>query len=271
MMILLRRNLLLIIFISGLSISLFSCSSSRNLQYFRDIPDSGKRQHIATALFTPPVIQPDDILNINVLTTDLTATQSINAGNQPIQITGAAIQPGSYDQITTGYLVDKDGNVQMPVIGQVKLAGLTTVEARELLTRKATVFFKDPTVIVRNKNFKITVLGEVNKPATYIIPNEQVTILDALALAGDLTVYGKRENVLLLRKQDNGESTSVRINLNQSSLLKSPYFYLRQNDVLYVEPSRQKVAAANVTSTRNFTIITSLLTLVIVLIQVFKH
>ncbi len=265
-----RQKLTLIIFIFGLSLFLFSCSVPRNLQYFRDIPDSGKQQVLPTALFTPPVIQPDDILSINVLTADPAATQSINSANLPTQTIGLYVQQTAIDQAITGYLVDKDGNIQVPIIGQVKVGGLTTVEARELLTQKATVFFNNPTVIMRNKNFKITVLGEVAKPATYVMPNERVTILDALGLAGDLTVYGKRDNVLLLRKQDNGNSTSIRINLNKSSLLKSPYFYLRQNDVLYVEPSKQRVAASNVTFTRNIAVITSVLTTLVLLIQVFK-
>lgn len=270
MKIFLRQNLLLFAFITNLSLFLFSCSAPRNLQYFRDIPDSNKQGKLPTALFIPPVIQADDILSINVLTADPAATQSINAANLPIQTTGLYIQQNAIDQAVTGYLVDKNGNIQVPIIGQVKVGGLTTVEARELLTRKANIFFNNPTVILRNKNFKITILGEVAKPATYVIPNERVTILDALGLAGDLTVYGKRDNVLLLRKQDNGTSTSIRINLNNSSLLKSPYFYLRQNDVLYVEPSRQRVASANVTFIRDIAVITSVLTTIVLLIQVFK-
>lgn len=252
-----------------ITIFIFSCSPTRNIQYFKDIPDTASAS-IHTALFVPPVIQPDDILSINVLTADPLATQSINAANMPIQTAGVFLQQNAADQAVNGYLVDKDGDVQIPVLGKVHVGGLTTVDARDLLTRKAAVFFKDPTVIVRNKNFKVTVLGEVAKPATYILPNERVTVLDALGLAGDLTVWGKRDNVLLLRKQDDGTTNSIRINLNKTQVFQSPYFYLKQNDVIYVEPSNQRVAAANVTFTRNIGVATSILTTFVLLFQVFK-
>lgn len=249
---------------------LSSCSAPRNIQYFQNISDTTKLTSIKTSAFVSPAIQPDDILSITVLTTDPLATQSINAANLPIQTTGVFVQQNAADQAVTGYLVDKEGDVQIPVLGKIHLAGLTIIEARDLLTKKASVFLNNPTVIVRNKNFKITVLGEVAKPATYILPNERVTVLDALGLAGDLTVYGKRENVLLLRKQDGGITNSIRINLNRTDLFNSPYYYLQQNDVIYVEPSEQRVAAANVTFTRNIGVATSILTTIVLLFQVFK-
>ena len=116
---------------------------------------------------------------------------------------------------------------------------------------------------VRFANFKITVLGEVNRPATYTVPNEKVTVLDALGLAGDLTIYGKRENVLLVRDQG-GQKELVRLNLNESEVFSSSYFYLRQNDVIYVEPGKAKAAANNAARTQAFAIIGSVLSVLIV-------
>src|SRR5690606_18429708 len=141
-------------------------------------------------------------------------------------------------------------------LGKVPVKGLTTYQARERIAVKAAEFYKEPTVEVRFANFKITVLGEVSRPATYTLPNEKVSVLDALGLAGDLTIYGKRENVLLVREHD-GQKELVRLNLNDSGLFQSPYFYLRQNDVLYVEPGKAKAAANNAARTQTFAMVGS--------------
>lgn len=229
-------QLLLIVTVAGM---LSSCANTKRLRYFQDLSESATASDLAIAKYNEPYIQPDDILSININTIDPEATASINNRNGGYSNVAGA-QPGSVAS-TSGYLVDKDGFADIPVLGKIKLAGLTTLQARDAVRAKALASFKNPVVDVRFSNFKITVIGEVNRPASYIIPNEQVTLLDAIGYAGDLTVYGKRENVLLIRKDANGKNFSVKMDMTKKSTLNSPYFYLRQNDVIYVEPNKTKV------------------------------
>ncbi|MCL7988643.1 polysaccharide biosynthesis/export family protein [Sphingobacterium sp. lm-10] len=218
----------------------------------------------SAADFTEPTIQADDILSITIQTLDPTTSSIVNQA-EAVQAIGASSAASVGNQIITGFLVDKDGYVHMTLLGRVKVKGLTTYQARELITKQAAQFYRDPTAQVRFANYKITVLGEVMRPATYTVPNEKVTVLDALGLAGDLTIYGKRENVLLIR-EENGQKAMVRLNLNDSDIFQSPYYYLRQNDVIYVEPGKAKAAANNAARTQTYAIVGSVLSLLIVLI-----
>jgi polysaccharide export outer membrane protein len=205
----------------------------------QDVSASAAPSAITLGAYNEPVIQPDDILSINVNTTDPAATLSINNKNG-VYANGGTSANGSANPLA-GYLVAKDGTVDIPVIGTVKLGGSTTFEARKTLRALAVKSFENPIVDVRFSNFKITVLGEVNHPAAYILPNEQVTVLDAIGYAGDLTIYGRRTNVLLIRKGANGNNVSVRLDMTKKEFLSSPYYYLKQNDVVYVEPLKTKV------------------------------
>jgi polysaccharide export outer membrane protein len=257
-----------LLFIFLTSIILFSsCSDYNKILYLRDIPDSLQSRSTQLAKYQDPKIQSDDILSIIILTIDPTTAAIINQGQLAPQ--GTLPVPSSTAQPITGYLVDKNGNVSLPIIGQVKLAGLTTPEATELIRAKISQFYKDPNIQVRFANFKVTVLGEVGRPSTYILPNEKNTVLDALGLAGDITIYGKRDNVLLIRDSLD-HKIYVRLNLNSSKSLQSPYFYLRQNDVIYVEPSKDKLVASDATQTKEITIGVSILTAVALILIRFK-
>lgn len=266
------KNLCHCIPIYFLFLFITSCSSSKNIKYFQDISDTAKVTAIPAIPFAAPTIQPDDILTITVVTVDPLASQVINMGNIPGSANSSlSVNPAmTPQQIIAGYLIDKNGNVELPVLGKLKLAGLTTTEAKGVIQAKAATFFNDPTVSVRFANFKISVTGEVGRPSSYVVPNEKVSLLDALAMAGDITIYGKRENVLLIREGDDGSKLAYRFNLNNSNIMKSPYFYLKQNDVIYVEPSKSKVAANDIAQTRNITIISSALSVLIVLLTRLK-
>jgi len=245
-----------------------SCSTTKNIKYFNDIPDSGQLKNIPKVSFTEPKIQVDDILTIVVSLADPAAGQNINLGN--IAVSGMA--PSTSNQSTSqpvvsGYLVNKEGDVQLPIVGKVHVQGLTTSEAQKAITAQTSNFYKDPSVIVRYANFKVTVTGEVTKPSTYVMPNEKVTILDALAMAGDLTIYGKRDNILLLRDNENGQKIPYRIDLTKSDIMDKPYYYLRQNDYIYVEPSQGKVAANDIAQARTYAILSSIITVVVVIIS----
>jgi polysaccharide export outer membrane protein len=151
--------------------------------------------------------------------------------------TGAAEADGSNKR--SGFKVNNSGMVTLPVVGNLKVEGLRIEEAQKLITQELNKFVKSPVVDVQLLNFKITVIGEVNKPASFTVQGEQINLLEALGMAGDMTVYGKRENVLVIR-EINGERNMVRLNLNKQEVFQSPYFHLKQNDVIYVEPDKSK-------------------------------
>jgi len=264
-------NSYLILFVLFISVGMFSCSSSKKVKYFQDIPDSGQMKAIAKADFVEPTIQANDILTILAQVVDPQATLAINSGNVPVQNSVSAL--GSLNtspQISSGYLVSKDGFVDIPILGRIKLLGLTTNEARDVIYKEVNKYYKDATVIVRFANFKFSVTGEVAKPGVYVSANERVSILDAIALAGDLTIFGKRDNVLLLRENSDGSKSPVRINLNKSEIISSPYYYLRQNDLIYVEPSKAKVASTDASQLRIYTILGAALSVLIVLVSRIK-
>jgi polysaccharide export outer membrane protein len=253
------RFLLLVYLITTLVLS--ACSSTKNVPYFQDMTDSTSNIKKA-AMFTEPTIQRDDILIISIFTTDPATSMVVNqlAGHNGAVSTLGQAQA----QSTNGILVDQEGNIDLPVVGRIKVSGLTTFQAKNLITQKAAIVYQDPTVQVRYGNFKVTILGEVLRPAAYVMPNERVSVLDALGLAGDLTIFGKRENVLVIRDNE-GNKEYARLNLNSSQLFDSPYFFLRQNDVIYVEPNKGKAASLNQARTQTIAIIGSALSVLVVI------
>jgi len=144
-----------------------------------------------------------------------------------------------------GYLVDKNGNIEFPILGTIHVGGLTKSEAVELIKRKLAPYLKDPIVTIRFMNFRVSVLGEVSRPGSFNLGNERINLLEVLAMAGDLTILGKRENVLVIRENEDGTKSSVRINLTTNDAFKSPFFYMQQNDIVYVEPNRTKIMSAS--------------------------
>ncbi len=241
-----------------------SCVNTKNVPYFQDISLANKSIMDSTSLYTDPKIQPDDILSITIFTIDPQTTAIINQATTS-QALGASSASTIGSQQISGYLVDKNGEVELAVIGKIKLSGLTTYEARDLIRERVEKLYNQPSVQVRFANFKVTVLGEVARPAAYTLPNEKVSVLDAIGLAGDLTIYGKRENILLIR-DNNGKKEFARFDMNSSKLFNSPYYYLKQNDVIYVEPNKARVAANNASRTQTLAILGSALSVLIILI-----
>lgn len=228
------------------------CRSNKTIPYFKNIPKS-EYNKIEQAAYTELKIKEDDILDITIQTADLNASSAVNEG-----ATNNSVVAGSGQTRVSGFVVDKNGEVELPVLGRIEVRGLTSYEARSAIRKKADEFFVDPTVQVRFVNFKVTVIGEVQRPSSYTMPSERVTILDAIGLAGDLTIYGKRENVLLIRETDTGKEL-VQFNLNDAQIFKSPYYYLKQNDIIYVEPSKGKIASAESSRFSVIAIVASLL------------
>lgn len=250
-------SLLLLMF--GVAV-LTSCGSSKRLKYFQDMPQVQTGTEFKSVPFEEITIRPDDILNIRVNTVDVEASEAINDGNSAVPSRGIGIG-GSNNintQLVTGYLVGQDGTVELPVLGTITVAGSTLSEAKEKIREVTMKYFKEATVNVRFSNFRVSVLGDVARPGTYVVPNQQVSILDAISFSGDLTVYGKRANVMLIRKDNTGKSIAVKMDLTSKELFNSPYFYLRQNDLVYVEPSSAKIQNADTSIVRYLGLLASL-------------
>lgn len=253
--------------ISGLVVLASSCSVDKKITYFKNIPDSvyNAARVIPSSGYSDPQIQSNDILQVSILTLDPQVNSVLAAGNNMV----FSVQPGSSTSPVaptpiSGILVDNEGTIELPVVGKIKVSGLTTSVARDSIRSRVGIYYNNPVVNVRFANFSITVLGEVARPAAYVVPNEKVSILDAIGMAGDLTIYGKRENVLLVR-DSMGVKTSVRFNLNSAETFSSPYFYLRQGDMVYVEPNKARVASTDAVKARNISLIATGISLLVVI------
>jgi len=211
---------------------LSSCGSRKDIVYLQDIENDAT---INQALSYEPVIKCDDMLSVIVAADQPDLTIPFNLP----QIQGNYQVNDNQEGIKT-YLVDAAGYIDFPVIGKVKLAGLTRTQAKNELEVKIKEYIKEPSVNLRILNYKISVLGEVNKPNTYKIASERVTLLEAISLAGDMTIYGKRNNVLVIREVD-GKKTFNRVDLTNKDFISSPFYYLNQNDVVMVEPNKTKI------------------------------
>lgn len=214
-----------------------SCYSSAKLLYFND---SLENTFVSSAI-TEPIIQKDDLLSININSLNPEASIVFNAPN--ISASGIHSATAIGNVTPAGYLVDQEGMISFPILGKIKAAGMTKAELAASLTKELNEnkLLVDPIVNIRFMNFRISVLGEVNRPGVYIIPNEKLSMLEALGLAGDVTIYGKKENIMIIREEENGLKQLHRLNLNTQKFLSSPYYYLRSNDIIYVEPSQNKI------------------------------
>ena len=217
-----------------------ACRPGRDLVYFSDL--QGEVSFLAPVdNNTEPRIQPNDQLGISLSSLSQESSALFNNG-APLPARNAAPSAVPPSKVSEGYVVDKNGEINFPVLGKVALGGLTKKEATEKMTLQFARYVKKPVVNILFLNFKVTVIGEVNRPSTFTVPSERINVLEALGLAGDMTAFGRRENVLILREK-NGTRSTVRINLNRKETLNSPYFYLQQNDIVYVEPdNRAKLA-----------------------------
>ncbi len=219
-----------------LSMLLFSCASREKLVYLQNEFNAQNVTQFQTR------IQPDDVLMIIISSENPEVAAPYNLKSVALQSNS---DESSQMQPTQTYIVDVEGNIEFPVLGKVKLGGLSKEEAVNYIKNLLEDHVKDAVVNLRILNYKISVLGEVKSPGTFSIPSERVTVLEALGKAGDLTIYGKRKNVLLIR-DENGVKSTHRIDLTKSDFINSPYYYLAQNDVVYVEPNKTKINSSAV-------------------------
>ena len=222
----------------GVLLLLTSCTSYQKIPYLQDFETVNATEEV-TAMYDAH-IRPKDLLTITVNTTDPDAAAPFNLTVQSAansNLTQWVTQQAALQQ----YLVDNQGNIDFPVLGELHLGGLSMNEAESMIREKLQPFLKEtPIVTVRMVNYKISVLGEVAKPGTFIINNEKVNVLEALAMAGDMTIWGLRDNVKLVREEEDGKRNIVVLDLNRADIVKSPYYHLQQNDILYVSPNKTK-------------------------------
>ena len=217
---------------------LSSCGSTKNVAYFKN-SDSINFEN--SRFLYDARIMPKDQITVSVNTTTPEASLPFNLLLQNAYSQGRAVT--SPTATLMPYLVDNEGYINMPIIGKLKVGGLTKTEAENLVTEKIRPYLaesENPVVTVTMASYSVSVLGEVNRPGTFQVSREKITILEALAQAGDLTIYGVRDRVKLIREDATGQKSMITLNLNDANIVTSPYYYLQQNDVVYVEPNKVK-------------------------------
>lgn len=239
-----------------------NCTYKKKLIYFQ-----GALGGTETNKNYTPVLRSDDLLSITVLSLDEIASKPFNL---PINTINQNI--GGYSQgapTGPGYLIDGEGNIDFPIIGKIKLGGLTRAAAIEHIKDQLKPYLNSPSVLIRILNYKITVLGEVRNPGTFTIPNERITLPEAIGIAGDLQITGVRNNVLVIRDIE-GKKTETRVDLTKKDMFSSPVYYLQQNDVVYVEPNRAKINSAAI-NTSNVSLVVSVISLLITMVVLFRQ
>lgn len=233
-----KTKLLSIGFLALLVLALTGCSGSKKVAYFQnaDYVNLAESKGLYDAK-----IMPKDMLTITVSTTDPVAAQPFNLSvSNTLSITG---QLSSSAGSLQSYLVDNNGDINFPIVGKIHVVGLTKNECQDAIRDKVKPYLaesENPIVTVRMSSYRVTIIGEVGKSCVIPVSTEKMSILEALAQAGDLSIYGKRDNVMLIREDANGEKSIHRLNLNDAGIINSPYYYLQQNDVIYVEPNSVK-------------------------------
>lgn len=250
---------------------LVACQSYKNVPYLQDaevIGQVGQQEKMYDAK-----IMPKDLLTIVVSCTSPELAMPFNltvasSANIAVNNMNTTVQP-----ILQTYLVSNKGTVDFPVLGELKLGGLTKKEAEQLIVERLKPYIKEtPIVTVRMVNYKISVIGEVARPGTFTINNEKVNLLEALAMAGDMTVHGVRDNVKLIREDTNGKQQIITLDLNKAETILSPYYWLQQNDIVYVTPNKAKARNSDIGNSTSlwFSATSIIVSLASLLVTIFK-
>lgn len=227
---------------------LASCTSYKQVPYLQNAEEINRMAQQLTLYDAK--IMPKDLLAITINTTDPQVSAPFNLIMQtPVNVANRNTYSTTQPTIQQ-YLVSNTGEIDFPILGRLKVGGLTKSEAEDMIREKLSPYLKEiPIVNVRMSNYKISVLGEVNRPGSFTVGNEKINVLEALAMAGDMTVYGIRDNVKLIREDAQGKREIITLNLNDANLITSPYYYLKQNDILYITPNKAKAKGADIGST----------------------
>ena len=263
------------------AITLASCQSYKKVPYlqsYESLTDKSYKEIVINEVNQQDTlydarIQPKDLLNITINTTDPQAAAPFNLTMQTYNNIAQSNASTTSQPALQQYLVDNAGEIDFPVIGRLQVGGLTKNAAENLIREQLRPYLKEiPIVTVRMSNYKISVLGEVNSPGTFTINNEKVNIFEALAMAGDMTVYGLRDNVRLIREDADGHQHIITLNMNRADIIQSPYYYLQQNDILYVTPNKTKAKTADISASTTiwFSVVGTLVSLASLIITIAK-
>lgn len=260
----------------------FSCSSCGNTRHLIYMQGKFDTAALSTVPVKEPVFQKGDIVSIVVYSDNPDATKIYNqaliaapstsvAGGESGTIGAQAGSQsiGGVSPTSGGYLVDENGNVQFQGLGLIHIEGLTRNALRDTLDARLKSFLVHPYYSIRFLNYKFTMLGEIAHPGIYSIPGERVSLLEALGMAGDMTFYGRRDNILVMR-ENNGKREWARLDITRPDIIGSPYFYLQSNDVVIIEPTKKKVAASDQVTIRNISIATSIVSTLAILYSIFR-
>jgi polysaccharide export outer membrane protein len=264
--------ILLVIFLATFS----SCVNTRQLIYMQGSFDTARLSKI---VIKEQVIEKGDVMSIVVYSDNPDATKIYNqtiitTAPSSSSVTGAS--SGTSTGISgaspagSGYLVDENGNIEFQGLGLMHVEGLTKVQLKDTLNNRLKDFLVNPYFTVRFLSNKFTMLGEVTKPGIFSIPGDRINLLEALGLCGDLTFYGRRDNILVIR-EENGKRQFARLDITKPEIIASPYYYLQSNDIVLVEPTKRKIAASDQTTIRNITIGTSIISTLALLYTIFRH
>ncbi|QDK78679.1 ligand-binding protein [Spirosoma sp. KCTC 42546] len=242
-----KHSYLLIAFLLSVS-SFYSCTSTKSITYFQGDGTLDTARLATLASITPPIsrIQPDDILAIVVSSLSSESNELFNFANintVTMSRFPSAVAGGNNSQ-PLGYLIDADGYTNLPLIGKIKLGSLTNEEAEQQIQEKLGKYLKEVTVNIRNLNRRYSVLGEVVRPGVYNLLNDHTTLPQIISAVGDLTTYGRRDNVMLIRTT-NEKREIVKIDLTKRDILNSPYYFIRHDDIIYVEPRPGRITATD--------------------------
>ncbi|SDD19419.1 polysaccharide biosynthesis/export family protein [Pedobacter soli] len=242
-----------ILFIAIYTCLATGCAPRRDLVYFSNLAKQTSDEKLPSQEVK---IQQNDLLSVSI--------NSLNQESNVLFAVNTKAPSAENNYKVEGYRVNKDGMINLPVVGNVRLEGLTIEQAQNTISRELDKYVKKPVVDIQLVNFKVTVIGEVNRPSNFTVQGDNINLLQALGMAGDMTVYGKRDNVLVIREQ-NGQRVMKRLNLNNQDVMNSPFFFLKQNDIVYVEPDKSKASEYS-TNTRVMPLVIASISAVAVLI-----
>jgi polysaccharide export outer membrane protein len=263
--------------LASLVVMFSSCGSTKEITYMQGSFDTAK---LSQAKIIDPIIQKGDILSIIVYSDNPDATKIYNqalittSSSSSSSSSGGGGDAGSpsitgSSPTSIGYLVDENGNIEFQGLGLIHVDSLTRSTLRDTLNERLKPFLTNPYYNIRIVNRKYTMLGEVGKPGIYSIPGDQINLFEALGLAGDMTFYGRRDNVLFIR-ETNGKRQFARLDLRKPEILVSPYFYLQQNDIVIVEANKKKIVANDAVTTRNVSLIATGISIFAIIYTIFR-
>lgn len=258
---------ILSVLIAGIMLATSSCMSVKPVQYFEGDTDSIPKE----IQYMEPAIQAGDLLSIVIFSDNALASSQYNQSASAVTGSGVLNMPSQSGGGQSGYLVNHDGNIIIPNIGSMKVAGLSKKQLADTLVSYFTRndLLKNPHCDIRFLNYRFTLLGEVARPGVYTVPVEKVSVLEAVGIAGDVTIWAKRDKVTIIR-EINGQRELARLDLTKPDIFSSPYYYLKQNDIVVIGQNKRKATSTDQTTLRYVAISTSVISAIAIIINVFK-